>query len=156
MDREDALEAGDPAHPDHEAWLSELGRVTRGAAQLATICFDLARIIGGVTEELMYDDPLGALQRRIGAIGLGEPSETGDFMAVLDSARRARNDVMHAFLVRDGLFRRTAAGGYETEFYTVGSLVETRRRLEEASRLGIELLHANGGAAIAAWRQPPE
>jgi len=144
---------GDPAHKDHDLWLLELGRLTRAAAQLATICFDMARIVGGVKEGAMYDDPLGGLQRRLEAIDSIELQELPAFLALLDSARRARNDVMHAFLVRDGLLRRTAAGGYDKDFYTIASLAEARSQLEDASRLGGQILHVNGGAALEAWRQ---
>jgi hypothetical protein len=145
--------AGNPASHEHEAWLLELGRVTRAAAQLATICFDLARIVGGIGEEQLYDDPLGGLQRRLLLIDATELPEMPQFMDALDAARRIRNDVAHAFLVRDGLFRRSAGGRHEREFYTVASLQSARTRIEAASRLGDQVLHTNGGARIGAWRQ---
>ena len=148
--------AGNPEHAEHVLWLTELGRVTRAAAQLATICFDLARIVGGVHESEIYDDPLGALEKRLRAIVLANLPEIDDFMALLDTARRTRNDVMHAFLVRDGLLRRTRKGGYDRDFYSVESLREARQHLEDASRIGANVLHANGGAVLESWRQRPQ
>jgi len=74
-------------------------------------------------------------------------------MEGLASARRIRNGVVHAFLVRDGLFRRTASGGYEDACYTVASLARARGQIEAASSLGNQMLSANGGAMVAsgAW-----
>lgn len=150
---EDTITDGDPESSNFDAWLNELGRVTRAASQLATICFDLARILGGVDESLMYDDPLGGLQKRLRRIDATRFRELADFLPALDSARRQRNDVLHAFLVRDGLFRRTASGGYDRTFYTVGDLSNAREQIEVASRAGNQLLYANGGEIVEAWRQ---
>ena len=153
MQNEEPRAAGDPSHPDHDAWALELGRVTRAAAQLATICFDLARIVGGVDENKMYDDPLGGLQQRLGGIEPKSSPLLPEFLAVLDSARHTRNDIMHAFLLRDGLLRRSSKRGYDREFYSISTLINTKDQLEAASRLGNQILYANGGEAVEAWRQ---
>lgn len=153
VENEEPSTAGDPRHPDHEAWILELGRVTRSAAQLATICFDLARIVGGVSGEQMYDDPLGGLQQRLGVLDPARSPLLPEFLAALDEARHTRNDIMHAFLVRDGLLRRSSKRRYDRDFYTLSSLTSARSQLETASRLGDRILYADGGEAIEAWRQ---
>lgn len=139
--------------PNHNAWLLELGQTTRAAAQLATICFDLARILGGVDESLMYDDPLGTLQRRLTRLDAQRFPELSEFLFALDSARQRRNDVLHAFLVRDGLFRRTTSGGYDRSFYSVEDLRVAKKQIDAASRLGNRVLYSNGGKIVEAWRQ---
>lgn len=144
---------GDPESASHATYLLELGRTTLAAAQLATICFDLARILGGVTDSVMFDDPLGGLQRRLEGLDTKRFPELSDFLAALDSARRHRNDVLHAFLVRDGLFRRTARGGYDRAFYFVQDLRFATEQIEDASRLGSRVLYANGGELVRTWRQ---
>lgn len=153
MEVEELCSAGDPNHPDHDTWILELGRVARAAAQLATTCFDLARIVGGVSEQMMYDDPLGGLQQRLSGIEPAALPLMFDFLAALESARHTRNDVMHAFLVRDGLLRRSTKRGYDRDFYTVRSLIDAREQLEAASRMGNRILYANGGDFVEAWRQ---
>ena len=153
MENDETHSAGDPSHPDHDTWILELGRATRAAAQLATICFDLARIVGGVNENKMYDDPLGGLQQRLGGLDPASSPILPEFLVVLDSARHTRNDIMHAFLVRDGLLRRSSKRGYDRDFYTISSLINARDQLEAASRLGNQILYANGGEAVEAWRQ---
>ena len=45
---------GDPNHPDHEAYLLELGRATYAAAGLAGIAFDVLRIHGGFDSADLY------------------------------------------------------------------------------------------------------
>lgn len=150
---ESPMSDGRPESPNHNAWLLELGQTTRAAAQLATICFDLARILGGVDETLMYDDPLGTLQRRLTRLDAQRFPELSEFLPVLDSARRQRNDVLHAFLVRDGLFRRTANGGYDQAFYSVEDLRVAKEQIDAASRLGNRVLYSNGGKIVEAWRQ---
>jgi hypothetical protein len=147
------LSDGRPDSPNHSAWLLELGRTTRAAAQLATICFDLTRILGGVDESQLYDDPLGTLQARLARLDVQRFPELSEFLPALDSARRWRNDVLHAFLVRDGLFRRTASGGYDRSFFSVEELRAAREELEAASRLGNHVLYSNGGEIVEAWRQ---
>lgn len=153
MQNEEPRSAGDPSHPDHDAWVLELGRATRVAAQLATICFDLARIVGGVDENQMYDDPLGGLQQRLRALDPESSPLLPEFLTVLDQARHTRNDIMHAFLVRDGLLRRSSKRGYDREFYSISSLVSAKDQLAAASSLGNQVLYANGGEAVEAWRQ---
>ena len=97
---------------------------------------------GGFNEALLYDDPLGGLQQRLWVIDPRALPPMPQCMQGLASARRIRNDVMHAFLVRDGLFRRTASGGYEEAFYTVAPLARARGQIEAASSLGNQMLSA--------------
>jgi len=145
--------AGNPAHPDHDRWLLELGRVTREAARLTTICFDLARMVGGVDAEPLFSDPLGGLEMRLRELDCSESQPMKDFLAALDTARRTRNDVTHALLVTDGLLRRNTQRRYDRGFSTVESLSEAATELRFAARIGIALLDANGGDVIDAWRQ---
>lgn len=101
----------------------------------------------------MYDDPLGGLARRLGRIDSAALPRLPEFLTVLITARHTRNDVMHAFLVRDGLLRRSAQRGYERDFYAVSSLIAAREQLELASGIGNEILYANGGSELEGWRQ---
>lgn len=96
---------GDPSDPRHSDWLIALGAATDTAASLATICFDLARVLGGVTSSAMYKDPLGALEKRVGKVAVGfgtaPPPDLAAFVAALPSARETRNDLLHALRLRD-------------------------------------------------------
>ena len=102
---------------------------------------------------MLYDDPLGGLQARLMKLDATDLPDMAEFLDALDDARQTRNDVMHAFLVRDGLLRRSRSPGYDRDFFTVGSLIDAKQLLEQASRLGNGVLYSNGGAAVEAWRQ---
>jgi hypothetical protein len=41
------------------------GRATYAATRVVSICFDLARVLGGVASTDMYSDPLGTLINRL-------------------------------------------------------------------------------------------
>lgn len=145
---------GDRSDPRHGDWLTELGRATDAAAGLATICFDLARVLGGVASDAMYRDDLGRLENRVrgltGSLG-PPPAELAALAAALPAARETRNDLAHALRVRDGLYRRVAQPARTREFFTVDSLREARDEMESVRHLGNQALYADGGAAVAAW-----
>lgn len=85
--------AGARDNPRHEEWLTELGRATDAAAMLATTCFDVARVLGGVTSAAMYPQDLGKLEGRVrdlaGALG-APPPDLAPFVAALPAARVTR------------------------------------------------------------------
>lgn len=145
--------SGDPRHPEHDVWLLELGRATYAAARAAGICFDLARIIGGVESADMYSDPLGTLVGRLRSIaGLDLLSGLPEFVEQVDAAREGRNDLLHALPVLHGLHRRkTKDPAYERNFYDVEQLSEVTEQLSDAARQGSRLLYQDGGEAVRRW-----
>lgn len=145
--------AGDPGHPHHQEFILELGRATYAAAKVAGICFDLARVLGGVASADMYSDPLGALINRLRPLATsGVVDGLADFIGQLETARDSRNDLIHALPVRYGLHRRkTPDPSYVRNFFDIEDLAAVTTALESASRRGSELLYADGGAAVRAW-----
>jgi hypothetical protein len=146
---------GDPKDPRHRDWLAALGAATDTAASLATICFNVARILGGVSSDEMYRDPLGAMEGRVRAAArqMGSPPpELAGFIDALPAARETRNDLLHALRFRDGLYRRVAEPPRIREFFTVESLDEARAEMEAARRLGSRALYFDGGQSVRAWR----
>lgn len=147
------LHPGDPRHPEHDAWLLELGRATYATARVAGICFDLARVVGGVDSTDMYSDPLGALIRRLRSIaGLDSLAGLPEFVEQVDAAREDRNDLLHALPVQNGLHRRkTNEPGYVRNFYDVAELAAVTDSLSAAVRTGTQLLYQDGGEAVRRW-----
>lgn len=153
-DNDEERTPGDPAAPEHDAFLMELGRATYTAARVAGVCFDLLRVLGATPSHEMYEDPLGTLQSRLRGLAKRRPdvSDLPEFLEKLDGARRARNDLLHAFPVRDGLYRRTAPPEDRIrELFTVESLNEITRQLDETARLGNAVLYFDDGASVRAW-----
>lgn len=151
-----AEHAGDPKHPDHEAYLVELGRATYAAAGLSKIAFDVLRIHSGIVSKELYDDPLGRLERRLKN---NPPPLSGleDFLSLLGLARLMRNDLIHALPVKHGLYRRTTKDTrHVREFYSVESLREARSLFERARHKGNKVLYSDGGEAINRWYEKGE
>lgn len=148
-----ASHAGDSRHPDHDQWLLDLGRATYAAAGVAGICFDLARVIGGVDSEAMYNDPLGALARRLRPLATKvSPPGMAGFAAQLDAARVARNDLLHALPVLRGLHRRrTDDPSYVRDFFDVADLAAVTTILSAARAEGNRLLYHDGGQSVRDW-----
>jgi hypothetical protein len=150
-----AEHAGDPGHPDHTAYLLELGRATYAAAGLAGIAFDVLRIHGGFDSAALYSDPLGTLENRL----RGSRPELGgidEFIELLGRARIVRNDLIHALPVKHGLHRRlTKDLGYVRNFYSVESLRDARTLFERVRRKGNEVLYSDDGEAIRRWYAQP-
>jgi len=145
------LYPGNPAHPQHEVYLLELGRATYAAARLAGAAFDILRIHEGIDSVNLYNDPLGRLQRRLKKANLTIDG-IDDFLELLDESRIVRNDLIHAMPVNDGLYRRTADDLYYVrEFFTIESLQEARILFEETSRKGNEILYFDSGEAVRKW-----
>lgn len=146
---------GRRSDPRHGEWLLALGEATDAAASLATICFDLARVLGGVPSAEMYHQDLGRLEQRVRnlAVSLGAPpAELVAFLAVLPAARETRNDLMHALRTLYGLHRRVEKPYRIRNFYTVESLQEARLEIAKAHRLGSVAMYHDGGAAVRSWR----
>lgn len=145
--------ACDPRHANHENFLLELGRATFEAAGVAQICFDLARVLGGVDSSEMYSDPLGRLINRLKDISDSNNTDgLKHFLGDLEKARTDRNDLLHALPVKDGLYRRiTSDLQYEKTFYTVDDIARVTANLTAARRRGNDLLYQDGGAAVRAW-----
>lgn len=142
---------GDPNHPDHEAYLLELGRATYAAAGLAGIAFDVLRIHGGFDSADLYSDPLGTLQGRL-KDSLPPLDGIDEFLVLLDEARKVRNDLVHSLPVKHGLHRRTTKDAhYVRNFYTVESLRGAHKLFEKTQRKGNEVLYSDGGEAIRRW-----
>ncbi len=151
---DEPLYAGDPTHPEHEQWLQALGQATLGAARLSGIAFDVLRVLGGHPSEDLYSDPLGTLEGRLRALAKRRPDlpEVVDFLAELGPARELRNDLLHALPVRHGLHRReTNDPSYVRDFFTVESLLDATRVLNDAAGRGSVALYRDGGSAVQAW-----
>jgi hypothetical protein len=135
---------GDTRHPDHKSYLAELGRATYAAARVAGIAFDILRVFDGTSSADMYEDPLGRLVKRL-------PGLTS-FVATMRSAKVIRNDLVHAFPVKDGLHRRvTHDANYIRNFFTVEDVAAAALELERAWHEGNHFLYHDGGAAVKAW-----
>lgn len=149
------MPAGDARHPDHEQWLTELGRFTLTAARLAFGCCDILRVLATPpmtseqVEALFQKDTLGALCRKLDEYADTMPGNFAEFREVLDGARETRNDVMHATTIAWGLHRNRP--DQDRHFTTIEDLADARSELEEAIRLADAVMAADGGAAIQAW-----
>lgn len=145
---------GDTRHPQHEEYLRELGRATYWAARLAGIAFDLLRVFGRVRSAAMYDDPLGALEKKLQALRGQRKDLLGldEFLNELKLARGARNDLIHALPVQHGLHRRRAKDlHYVRNFFTIEDLASVAKEFRDVSLKGNNLLYHDGGAAIRSW-----
>ncbi|HWM34194.1 MAG TPA: hypothetical protein VNR36_08165 [Pseudolysinimonas sp.] len=146
--------AGDPRHPDHEAWLLELGRATYAASRVAGVSFDILRVFDGISSHSMYSDPLGILLKRIQSLKSRRSDLPGlnEFAESLDASRTVRNDLIHALPVKDGLHRRmTNDRAYVHNFYSVEDVRSAVTQLEATWRIGSHLLYHDGGEAVRAW-----
>lgn len=145
-------QAGDPRHPDHQAFICALGEATYTAARVAGICFDILRVFDRQASASLYRDPMGELQRKVAAVAGGQatpPPGLVDFADRLSNAVTSRNDLTHALPVKDGLLRHR--GSTRLEFYTVESVQAVTATLDELWRLGSGILYHDGGASIDAW-----
>lgn len=155
MTTTEADHAGDPSHPNHEAYLLELGRATYAAAEVAGIAFDVLRIHGGFDSAALYSDPLGKLEDRLRGSRF-EADGIEEFISMLGDARVMRNDLIHALPVKHGLHRRlTKDLGYARDFFSVDSLREAQELFERTRRKGNEVLYSDGGKAIKRWYERP-
>ena len=146
------LHAGDPRHPDHDAWLLELGRASYQAARVAGIAFDLLRIFGDHESSDLYSDVLGRLIAKLRAVPVDRVPGIDELIDQMDQARIDRNDLIHALPVAHGLHRRKSDDpGYVRNFYDVADLEAVTAVLKATSRQGNALLYHDGGAAIRDW-----
>jgi hypothetical protein len=144
--------AGDPRHPDHDAFLLELGRATYAATRLTGIAFDILRVHGGAESADLYKDPLGALETKLGKIPADALPGLGDFLVQLAAAKVSRNDLLHALPVAHGLHRRRSNDlEYVRDFFTVEALRDVREEMLDAHRTGSEVLNSDGGKAVREW-----
>lgn len=146
---------GDPRHPDHEDWLLALGKATYAASKVAGICFDILRVFGDIESANMYSDPLGKLLERLRHLETTGPSLPllGEFIVSIESSKQARNDLLHALPVKDGLHRRTTQDlSYVKNFYTVEDLQQAADIMSETFDKGSRVLYYDGGAAVKAWQ----
>ncbi len=149
---------GDPAHPDHLAWLTSLGRATYASQGLAGVAADVLRTHCDVDYWELLPDTLGKVVARLkrhdevnGALpGLSV------WLVELAAALVVRNDLLHALPVRDGLHRRTAGDPQRVvNFFTVAALDDAATVLINARRSGNLLLYYDGGTAVARLSMPP-
>lgn len=146
--------AGDPRHPDHDAFLAELGGATYASLCVAGISFDILRVFDHVPSPQMYNDPLGALLKRLRGLSARQPGllGLGEFIETLEAALETRNDLLHALPVQNGLHRRTSKDlSRVRNFFTVEDLRAATLELQRAHRAGSTLLYHDGGTAVQAW-----
>jgi hypothetical protein len=146
--------AGDPQHPDHPKYLTELGAAVYAAAGVAGIASDILRVHLGEDTMDLVDDPLGVLIKKLeqhDKSGSTIPGLT-DFIVQLNAMLPMRNDVIHALPVAYGLHRRTKKDAYRVvNFYSIADLEAARKEFERVSRIGNGLLYFDGGKAVEAW-----
>jgi hypothetical protein len=151
MDAE-PLHAGDPRHPDRDAWLLEFGRASYQAARVAGIAFDVLRIFGDHESSDLYRDVLGSLVAKLREVPVDRVPGIEEFIVQIDQARIDRNDLIHALPVAHGLQRRKSDDPmYVRNFYDVEDLEAVTAVLDATSHQGNVLLYQDGGAAIRAW-----
>jgi hypothetical protein len=146
--------AGDPQHPDHTMYLTELGAAVYEASSVAGIAFDVLRAHFGEDSMDLVDDPLGVLITKLDQhdkAGNTIPGLT-DFITQLRGILPMRNDVIHALPVAYGLHRRTRKDVYwVVNFFSIADLEAARAEFERVHRIGSELLYFDGGKAVTAW-----
>jgi hypothetical protein len=146
--------AGDPQHPDHTIYLTELGAAVYAAAGVAGIASDILRVHLGEDTMDLVDDPLGVLIKKLeqhDKSGTTIPGLT-DFIVQLNAILPMRNDVIHALPVAYGLHRRTKKDTARVvNFYSIADLEAARAGFERVNRIGNQLLYFDGGKAVEAW-----
>lgn len=149
---DEAEHAGDPRHPDHDAYLTALGRAMFAAASVASAAFDLLRVLGDSESSDLYDDVLARLISKMRERLDATDPDIAAFVELLDSVRTDRNDLIHALPVLHGLYRRRRDDAhYVRTFYDVAELDAVTERLTSAAREGNRILYRNDGAAVKAW-----
>ena len=148
---------GDPRHPDHDAFLLELGHATLAASMLAGIAFDILRVHKNALSADLYNDPLGRLEKKMREFPPDGLPGLEEFMTQLTSARTSRNDLLHALPVQHGLHRRRKEDlGFVRNFFNVEDLRAVREELLSAHRKGSAVLYSDEGAAIKKWYEKSE
>lgn len=146
--------AGDPQHPDHPKYLTELGAAVYAAAGVAGIASDILRVHLGEDTMDLVDDPLGVLITKLDQHdkpGSTIPGLT-DFIVQLRGMLPMRNDVIHALPVAYGLHRRTKKDAYRVvNFYSIADLEAARKEFDRVRGIGNELLYFDGGKAVKKW-----
>lgn len=146
--------AGDPRHPDHSLYLTELGRAVYAAAAVAGVASDILRVHLGEDTMDLVDDPLGTLIGKLeqhDKSGNTIPGLT-DFIAQLRVMLPMRNDVIHALPVGYGLHRRRKKNAYRVvNFYSIEDLEGARKEFERVRAVGNQLLYFDGGKAVKAF-----
>src|SRR5438876_818083 len=135
---------GDPRHPDHGMYLTELGAAVYSAAGVAGIAVDILRVHLGEDFFDLVDDTLGSLITKLDGHHQAGRSIPGlaDFIAELRRVRDTRNDLIHGLVVLHGLHRRTRRDlSRVVNFYTIGQLRAARVEFERVRSLGNQLLY---------------
>lgn len=149
-----AAYAGDPQHPDHPKYLTELGAAVYSAAGVAGVASDILRVHLGEDMMDLVDDPLGVLIVKLDQhdkSGVTIPGLT-DFVSQLRGMLPMRNDVIHALPVAYGLHRRTKKDAYRVvNFYSIADLEAARKEFERVRAVGNQLLYFDGGTAVKAF-----
>lgn len=149
---------GDPAHPNHLAWITSLGRVTYASQALAGIAVDVLRTHFDVDFWDLLPDSLGQLVarlERLDKVNVAVPGLSA-WLIELSAALVVRNDLVHALPVRDGLHRRTAKDPKRVvNFFTIAALDDAATVLTNARRSGSVLLYHDGGTAVARLSASP-
>lgn len=107
----------------------------------------------------MYDDPLGALEKKLQALSCRRKDLPGldEFLNELKLARGARNDLIHALPVQHGLHRRRAKDlHYVRNYFTIEDITSVAQEFRRLSHKGNTLLYHDGGAAIRTWYEDGE
>lgn len=146
--------AGDPAHPDHERYLLELGRAFYAVTSLAGICFDVLRVHEGLSDYSLYGDTLKCSADRLakGAKQNQQVDGYQEFAEAVSTLVTNRNDFIHAMPVAHGLLRNDPKKNFQTvEFYSIESLQGLTAQFNAASSLGSRVLYADDGAYVDRW-----
>lgn len=149
---------GDARHPEHDAFLLELGRSTYQLARVAGACFDILRVLGDHEADELYGDTLGRTVRRLRELADKRPELT-DLRALQESLANCletRNDLQHALPVAGGLQRRRPTDPhFVKDYFTVEALAATTAAFRDVHVALTNVLYRDDGAAVKAWTTRP-
>jgi len=146
--------AGDPAHPEHEKYLLELGRTFYAVTSLAGICFDVLRVHEGLSHYSLYGDTLKCSADRLAKGAKQKPEVEGyqEFAEAVSALVTKRNDFIHSMPTAYGLLRNDPKKIFHAvEFYAIESLQALTAEFNGATALGSRVLYADDGAYVDRW-----
>lgn len=138
------LYAGNPKHPAHEAYLTELGRAVLGAAFIAGHLVEILAVYRPDGYHGFATMDLGTLVRTLRqAADDGFPiPELEVLLEQVEAARETRNRLMHALPALQGLHGRSRVNGETSEFFTIDDLRRVVDHFEEVRGIANPILRA--------------
>ena len=138
------LYAGNPKHPEHEAYLTELARAVLSAAFITGHLVEILAAYRPADYHRFATMDLGTLSRSLKQAvsdGLRAPN-LELLLEQVETARETRNRLMHALPVLQGLHGRSRVNSETSEFFTVEDLRRVVTQFEEARLTANPILRA--------------